>query len=139
MLNYKPKSCVTELKHDADDSKIALLDLQSKLSKLIPKENIYLAQSYFEAVSLLNKHDFGVAFVDLQMPNKSGMDLIVDVIYKNPKTRKIPVVVTTGVEPDSLITNSLQKLTFRYLFKPISIEELEESLSNIPNSNDTKQ
>lgn len=117
-----------------DDSKIALLDLQSKLSHLIPKENIYLAQSYFEAISLLDKHDFGIAFIDLQMPDKTGMDLIFDVIRKNPSTKNLPVVVTTGVEPNSLISHSLKSFTFRYLFKPISIEELKEALSKIPSS-----
>lgn len=115
-----------------DDSKIALLDIQSKLSSFIPRENIYLAQNYYDAVNLLREHDFGVAFIDLQMPEKTGMDLILDVIYQDPKTRKIPVVVTTSARPDSLLTHTLEKITFRYLFKPVGKEELEEALSNIP-------
>lgn len=115
-----------------DDSQTALLDLRTKLSSLIAKENIYLAQNFEDAVELLEKHEFDVAFVDLQMPEKTGMDLIIDVIYEHPKTKNLPVVVTTAVSSDSLITQSLRKNTFRYLFKPIRIEELKEALSNLP-------
>jgi two-component SAPR family response regulator len=118
-----------------DDSRLALLDIQSKLSTVVPKESILLAKSYFEAVDLLEKYEFNIAFVDLQMPEKTGMDLI----HVNPKTKDLPVVVTTSVKPDSLITFSLKGLTYRYLFKPISREQILEAISNIvpPKSTDS--
>jgi CheY-like chemotaxis protein len=115
-----------------EDSKIALLDIRSKLSILIPQENIYIAQDYWQAVRLLEAHDFHVAFVDLHMPEKTGMDLIVDYIYVNPRTSNLPVIVTTGLSAQSLVTQSLQKYAFRYLFKPVDLEAIKEALANLP-------
>lgn len=114
-----------------EDSNTALADIRLKLAKLIPNENIHIAKSYDEAVPLLKDHNFDMAFVDLQMPHKTGMDLIVDVIQKDPKTKAMPVVVTTGIEPNSLVTFTLKPYTYRYLFKPIQQEELEEAISSI--------
>lgn len=115
-----------------EDSKTALLDIRAKLSILIPQENIYVAQDYWQAVRLLEAQDFHVAFVDLHMPEKTGMDLIVDFIYVNPRTNNLPVIVTTGLSAQSLVTHSLQKYTFRYLFKPIALEAIQEALVNLP-------
>ncbi len=115
-----------------EDSKTALLDIRAKLSILIPQENIYVAQDYWQAVRLLEAHDFHVAFVDLHMPEKTGMDLIVDFIFVNPRTNNLPVIVTTGLSAQSLVTHSLQKYTFRYLFKPIALEAIQEALVNLP-------
>jgi CheY-like chemotaxis protein len=117
-----------------EDSNTAIADIRLKLAKLIPAKNIHIAKSYDEAVPMLMHHDFDMAFVDLQMPHKTGMDLIIDVIQKNTKTKALPVVVTTGIEPDSLITFTLKPYTYRYLFKPIQQEELEEAIASILNS-----
>lgn len=125
MLVNKIKILVVE------DSQTALADLIFKLSTIVPKEQIYPSKSFDEAVVLLDQHDFDIAFIDLHMPLKTGMDLIIDVIQKDPKTRDLPVVVTTALNPDSLITFTLKPHTHRYLFKPIALEELEEAISSI--------
>ncbi len=122
-----------------DDSQTALLDMRSKLSNFVSRENIYMAQNYFEAIDLLNNHEFGIAFVDLQMPQKTGMDLILDVFQTNPKTKNIPVVVTTGVESDSLITQSLKNLTYRYFQKPITIKQITDAFENMPTRNNVEE
>lgn len=114
-----------------DDSKTALMDIKAKLSTILPQENIYQATSFHEAVKLLNTHDFDVAFVDLQMPDKTGMDLIVDVINTNPKTKELPIVITTGLEPGSLAVNTLKGLTYKCLYKPINLEKLNSVVKEI--------
>jgi response regulator RpfG family c-di-GMP phosphodiesterase len=81
---------------------------------------------------LLETQDFDVAFIDLHMPVKTGMDLIVDYVYVNPRTRNLPVIVTTGLSSESLVTHSLKNNTFRYLYKPIDLVEIKEALSNLP-------
>jgi response regulator RpfG family c-di-GMP phosphodiesterase len=114
-----------------DDSQTALADLKMKLLKIVGKESIYTARGFDEAVILMGNNDFDMAFVDLQMPDKTGMDLIVDVIQKNPKTKDLPVVVTTGYEENSLVTFTLKPYTHRFLFKPIKQYELEEAITSI--------
>ncbi|MFT6137580.1 MAG: response regulator RpfG family c-di-GMP phosphodiesterase [Salibacteraceae bacterium] len=115
-----------------EDSKTALLDMKTKLATLIPKKNIFFAQDYWQAIKLLETQDFDVAFIDLHMPVKTGMDLIVDYVYVNPRTRNLPVIVTTGLSSESLVTHSLKNNTFRYLYKPIDLVEIKEALSNLP-------
>ncbi len=114
-----------------DDSKTALMDIKAKLSAIIPSENLFLAKSFYEAETLINNHDFDLAFVDLQMPDKTGMDLIIDVINTNPKTKDLPIVITTGMGSDSLVVFTLKELAFKYLYKPISQEEVEEVVKEI--------
>lgn len=114
-----------------EDSNTALADIVTKLSKIVSRSNIHTAKSYEEAVQLLGQHEFDMAFVDLQMPHKTGMDLIVDEIQKNPQTKNLPVVVTTGIEPDSIVTFTLKPYTHRYLFKPVKQAELEEAILSI--------
>ena len=114
-----------------EDSNTALADIIKKLSKIISRKNIHTAKSYDEAVLLLDQNTFDMAFVDLQMPHKTGMDLIIDEIQKHPKTKNLPVVVTTGIEPDSIVTVTLKPHTYRYLFKPIAEEELKEAILSI--------
>ncbi len=114
-----------------EDSQTALADLTMKLSSFVSKEQIFPAKNYDEAVVLLDQHKFDIAFVDLHMPRKTGMDLIIDVIQKNPKTKELPVVVTTAMDPDSFVTFTLKPHTYRYLFKPIELLELEEAITGI--------
>lgn len=114
-----------------EDSQTALADIILKLLTFVRKEQIYPSKSFDEAVVLLDQHDFDIAFIDLHMPLKTGMDLIIDVIQKDPRTKDLPVVVTTALNPDSLITFTLKPYTYRYLFKPITFEELEEAISSI--------
>lgn len=115
-----------------EDSPTAAIDLEAKIRHVAPKADLHKAFSYQEAVDLLSQQRFDVAFIDLQMPEKTGMDLILDVMQKDESLKDIPIIVTTGTKPQSFIADTLKSVTFRFLFKPVKVEELEEAFSSIP-------
>ena len=115
-----------------EDSPSALLDLKSKLIDFEEIERIQEASNYEKAVNILDNTNIDVAFVDLTIPEKTGMDFIVDHLKKHEKFQNIPIIVTTSSDEDSLLKHSLKGLTYRYLHKPIEEEEIREAIDNLP-------
>lgn len=61
-----------------------------------------------------NINEFDVVFLDLTLPDKSGTDLIKEVLQISQKT---PIVVLTGYSSHSLATKTIELGTYNYLFK----------------------
>ena len=61
-----------------------------------------------------NINEFDVVFLDLTLPDKSGTDLIKEVLQISQKT---PIVVLTGYSSHSLATKTIELGANDYLFK----------------------
>ncbi|WMS90317.1 response regulator [Pseudoalteromonas sp. HL-AS1] len=55
-----------------DDEYSAIEGLRIRLEAFAEIEVIGSAQSVDEAINVLNKHDFDLVFLDIEMPTKSG-------------------------------------------------------------------
>ncbi len=72
-----------------------------------------------------------LAFLDLMMPERDGIETIPDLSERYPECR---IVIVTGGAPPianaaSLIGESVAKTQIRVLCKPVSISELRDALS----------
>lgn len=106
-----------------EDSLSAMLDLTHKLSKRLNEEGIHRASNYDEAYAIVNSINIDIALVDLSMPARNGMDFLIQ-LKDDPDTRDIPVIITTAVNPNSMLVNATKDLANGLLFKPVDEKAL---------------
>lgn len=80
-----------------------------------------------EVMDRLTGEAFDVVLLDMDMPNVSGMDILVEMHEKNMDT---PVVVLTGVSDIDLAVRAMKLGAFDYLIKPVDDEKLLEVLES---------
>jgi len=102
-----------------DDEK-ALLDVFTVA--LSPYFEISTACSVREAEFILHKKQFKVIVADHLMPGGNGMGLLVRVREEYPHMQRI--LVTGYMKPEMLLRSVNEAALFRYLLKPVSINEL---------------
>lgn len=112
-----------------DDSPSAVLDIQLKVTSVIPDAQIYRALNYDTAANILESYSIDLALIDLSMPGKNGMDFISDFIQPHPEFSQIPIIVVTAVKSASILSTALNEAVSSYLVKPVSPLELQGSIS----------
>lgn len=108
-----------------DDEKLAL----SRLNRLLNEEGILdvtACSSAIEAIKILTKEKFDVAFLDISMPEMNGLELANTIVNLNPKTF---IVFQTAYEEHAL--EAFQSGGIDYLLKPISNESIRNSLNKM--------
>lgn len=72
-----------------DDSRIILDRISEILSDVPCVTNIERAMSFDEAVNNLAKHDIHVAFLDINMPGKNGIELLTYIKQNHPSVKTV--------------------------------------------------
>ncbi|MFH1974336.1 MAG: diguanylate cyclase [Pseudomonadota bacterium] len=78
------------------------------------------AESGFNALELLKKHNIDVVITDIMMPGMNGLELT-DLIKKDYDTE---VIVITGYSGDYSYVDAIGKGASDFIFKPFRLEEL---------------
>jgi len=73
------------------------------LSQLVPYASVHIAQNGAEAIEIMKQHTPDLVITDYDMPLMNGEELI-RTLKSDEKTKRIPVVVVTGV--DSMANSS---------------------------------
>jgi len=81
-----------------------------------------------QALELINKNKFDVAFMDINLPGKDGLAIIEEVKQKNKHTAFITV---TGYGSQELIQKARKLGVVDYFKKPVKPEEIFEKLKSI--------
>ena len=76
------------------------------------------AQSIKEGLSVLNKQHPDILFLDIELPDGKGFDLLHQVPHRN-----FEVIFTTGYDEHAI--KAIKYAAFDYLLKPLSIESLQ--------------
>jgi two-component system LytT family response regulator len=104
-----------------DDEPIAIDVIKAHLSK-IPFVNIVgQTTSAFEGIEIINKQAIDVLFLDIQMPELTGIELL-------NSLQKQPLVIFTTAYPDYAII-SYDFNTVDYLMKPISFDVILKAVN----------
>ncbi|WP_372655274.1 response regulator [Halobacteriovorax sp.] len=124
----KPKYNVLVVDDEEKICKIIkiFLDMSSRFS------NVVLAKDALEAMMKLNNQDFDLIIVDKSMPNRSGLDFILN-LKKSFRLGKIKVLLISGclTKEDTLLA---MKLGIKdILIKPFNRQRLMEKVSTILN------
>ena len=78
-----------------------------------------------QALARLAEQDADVAVLDIQLPGRSGLDLIAEVRSARPLTQ---VVLLTGRSSLSTAVDGMKKGALDYLVKPVEIDVLEAAI-----------
>ncbi len=109
-----------------DDEAIICLNLE----KIIKGEgnNAISAQSGNEALELLKHNDYDLIFLDLALPDISGVDILRTVKQKNPDQ---PVIIITGFPESELMDQALSLSPLSVIKKPFKKEQIQKLMKRI--------
>ena len=102
------------------DDEPAMLEIFTQL--LSPHFEVTTAKSAREAEYLLRKKSFKVIVCDHLMPGGNGMSLLVRAREEYPQMQRI--LVTGYMKPEMLLRSVNEAALFRYLLKPVPLDEL---------------
>lgn len=104
-----------------DDHSIFRQGVKMILSNAFEKSVCSEASSSAEALIKLNKQKFDIVILDINMPGRSGLDFIVDVLSFNSE---IPILVLSMYEEDQMALRALKAGAKGYLSKSRAADDL---------------
>lgn len=110
-----------------DDEPMAREILENHLKKIDSIEVIASCKNAIEAFNIINLHNIDLIFLDINMPEISGLS------FAKSINKKIKIIFTTAYREYALDGFDLKAVD--YLLKPISFERLIQSISKYQNEN----
>lgn len=111
-----------------DDSKEDVFDLTNYLEMINGIVIVGITHNPSKALGLINELRPDIVFLDIEMPGKTGLELM-DSINENNSGLSVAVVFYTAY--DSYILEALRKSAYDYLLKPTNEHELKETILRI--------
>ena len=111
-----------------DDEKYMREDLQEAIERIIPGNTYWFADGYDSAIEQIKSNDIELAFLDVNMPGKSGIEIAKTIKKLRPG---INIVIVTAFAEFAL--SALRLFVSGYILKPVMDEELREVLDNLRN------
>ncbi len=106
-----------------DDERLAREGLKTLLKEFPELEIVAEATNADEALDLIDKHKPQLLFLDIQMPEKTGFDLLEEMI-------ETPFVIFTTAYNEFAI-KAFEVNALDYLLKPIQISRLREAIQRV--------
>ncbi len=108
-----------------DDESNGRIALNQKLQDYCPAvEVIAEAENGREGIELINKHHPQLVFLDIEMPEMDGFEMLINIPDK-----KFHLVFTTAY--DHYAIKAIKYAAFDYLLKPIDIDELKMTIERL--------
>ena len=104
-----------------DDEPLAIKVIASHVSKIPSLELVGTCKNAVEALDTLMKNTVDIVFLDIEMPEITGIDLI-------KSMKKIPAIIFTTAYRDFAL-DAYELDAIDYLLKPISFERFFKSIS----------
>ncbi len=105
-----------------DDEEIVRYTVRTALE--MDAHDVLEAENGLQAMKIVLEHDFDLVITDIIMPEKEGIQTIIDI---RAKYRDLPILVITGGDPQRRTLYSEAAITMganSILFKPFSDENL---------------
>lgn len=104
-----------------DDAKSVRLYLKEILSSINAK--VALADNGEQALTLIQQHEYNAIFMDVEMPGKSGLEVIKQV-REQLGFKYTPIIVITGLQDQALIQRAFEYGASDYVTKPLYEHEV---------------
>lgn len=112
-----------------DDHDLVLQGLKRIVECSLPEiKNVCTASSGQEALHLIASQRFNLFVLDMELPDISGMDIIVRIREKDPRAR---IIVNTMHEEIWLIKDLIQSAVDGILFKSIDSTKIAEAIRRV--------
>ena len=109
-----------------DDERIALEGLLDLISEASPAAELTGFEYPEDALAFVDEHDCNIAFLDVEMPEMSGVELAEQLKLRNPD---INIIFATGFEEYRKEAYDLH--ASGYLTKPITVEKVRKELNDL--------
>ncbi|WP_435353620.1 LytR/AlgR family response regulator transcription factor [Emticicia sp. SJ17W-69] len=109
----------------ADDESIAREILQKQLQRYTQVELVAICKNGNEALVAIEKNEPDVVFLDIQMPELNGIDLV-----KNLKINKLPLVIFVTAY-DNYAIQAFEANAIDYLLKPFDEERFDRMFQKV--------
>ena len=106
----------------ADDEKSIRVVLRKYLSSL--GHEVVEASNGTEAIDVLKEKGVDIAFVDIKMPGKTGLEILDEV-------KNVPIVILTAYGTMDYTVKAMEKGAVEYITKPFSFEEIKSILDKV--------
>ncbi|RUM43294.1 MAG: two-component system response regulator, partial [Desulfurobacterium sp.] len=106
----------------ADDEKSIRVVLRKYLSSL--GHEVIEASDGIEAIGVLKEKGVDIAFVDIKMPGKTGLEILDEV-------KNVPIVILTAYGTMDYTVKAMEKGAVEYITKPFSFEEIKSILDKV--------
>ncbi len=114
---------------DDDPLIISLVSLRLEMANY----EVIAARNGDEALDLIRKTGPVAAILDMQMPYKSGIEVL-DAIKADPVTDKLPVMMLTGERDTNTVMRAMGSGAGDYMVKPFQPDRLLERVNRLVQS-----
>lgn len=114
----------------ADDHSIVRNGIVKILSSCLPNIEFGEASDATDVMRMLNQTKWNVVILDINMPGRSGMDVLKEIKLRYPA---LPVVIFSMYPEDQFAVRAMKAGAAAYLTKDISSKELEKAIKIILN------
>jgi two-component system invasion response regulator UvrY len=104
-----------------DDHEVVRRGLQQILAEKLPGARIGAAESYAEALDLLSREDWHLALVDVNLPGRSGLELLEELRRRWPR---LPVLMVSAYPEEEFALRSVRLGASGYVTKDSASDEL---------------
>ena len=113
-----------------DDSRFMRLVLRGLLKSMDIDDTIEIIEAGdgSEAIQKYFKYHPHIVFLDIVMPNKSGLEVLNEIKSKDPNAK---VIIISAVGHEELVRKALKVGAIGYVVKPFHPDLLKELLHNI--------
>ncbi|WP_045523200.1 response regulator transcription factor [Neobacillus niacini] len=108
-----------------DDEPLELEQLEYLIHNKFPNWKIFKAQDASIALQIVKQHDIFLAFLDIQIPGKTGLDLAKELT----QSYTIDIIMVTAYQNFEYAQTSIRLGVVDYITKPIIEDELMNVLS----------
>lgn len=115
-----------------DDEEEARLYIANILEELFPNFHVLLATSASEASFLLIKESVQVILLDVELPEKSGLEFLQSLRNEEKMT---PVIIISAYKRAEFVQQALRMNAVDYIDKPVNPIELDNALRKALNIN----
>ena len=112
----------------ADDHAVVRRGLRDILSEALPGTHFIEAGTGDEVISQLGKWQIGLAVLDINMPGRSGLDVLRDVKLSHPR---LPVIILSVQPEEQYAVRCLRAGAAAYINKESAAEELARAAKKI--------
>ena len=111
-----------------DDEYYALELMKNSLETVASGSTVYLCRDVQSALKVARENKIDVAFLDIHMPEKNGIELARDLKQLNPK---VNIVFATGFS--EYMKEGIDLRMSGYIMKPVTPEAVKTELENLRN------
>ena len=109
-----------------DDERFMREDLQKAVERIHPGNTYFFAENFDSAVKAVRENEIEVAFLDINMPGKTGLELAKEIKVIRPD---INIIIVTAHAEYAL--NALRLYVSGFILKPVMDNELKEALDHL--------